>query len=316
MTRDVKDASQHSMEVKLCPACHSSDFVPTGREVQGFPVRVGERDFMQEPYSVRECTSCRLLYKTRTLSATDFADYYTQIDFRRWAPPDLYPTERAVLQILRALPPGSRILDFGCSSGRLLASLGGSYQRFGHEINEAAIAEAKAKGITVLSAEELETAISSSYDAVVMIDVFEHLQQPLELLKKLGKLLKVDGWLIVVTGDGDVKLCRRDPAQFWYFLIIEHVAMMTRPHAAWLEKQLQLKLTQWKRLSHYDWTWRGGTFLQMAKYWAYWRFRTGNQFTKGMLRRLPGFQKAEHWPTAPGFQYSADHAVAVFRKVS
>jgi 2-polyprenyl-3-methyl-5-hydroxy-6-metoxy-1,4-benzoquinol methylase len=205
------------------------------------------------------------------------------------------------------------ILDIGCSSGRLLASLTGLYRCFGYELNETAARQAEAKGITILTRAELETVPKSSYDAVVMVDLFEHLQDPLRLLKRCAELLKPGGWLVLVTGDGDANPCRRDPAQFWYFLIIEHVTMLTRRHAAWLEEQLKLKLTRWETVCHYDWKWRPGV-TQLLKHWAYWQFRNGGGLVQAVLRRLPEFSKAEFWPVAPLFWYSSDHVVAVFEK--
>ena len=42
------------------------------------------------------------------------------------------------------LPQGGRILDVGCASGSLLASLPGGFERFGIEVNAAAADQARA----------------------------------------------------------------------------------------------------------------------------------------------------------------------------
>jgi len=301
------------MDVQECPSCGGAERVPTGREVKSFVVTAGPKEFLQETYSVYECRTCGLLYKSRTLSPSEFAEYYARADFRKWEIAGLYPTERAVLRILRTLPQGSRILDIGCSSGRLLAHLVGPYQCFGYEVNESAVREAEAKRIMMLSVEELDVGQAASYDAIVMVDVFEHLQRPLEVLTKLGKLLKAGGWLVVVTGDGGARPCSRDPAQFWYFQIIEHICMLTTKHAAWIETQLNMKLKTWQRVCHYDWNWRYGS-TQMLSHWAYWQFRQGSMLIRSILRRLPKINRAESWPVAPSFCYSDDHVVAVFEK--
>lgn len=301
------------MEVAFCPACKNAHRRPTGTEVPGFIATAGATEYLQEPYSVCECSACGLLYKTRTLSPQEFADYYDNTDFRKWETRDFYPTERAVLRHLRTLPRRARILDFGCSSGRLLSPLVYDYQCFGCEINDSAMHEALSKRITMLSVEELASASSENYDAIVMLDVFEHLQYPTECLRMLVRLLKFDGRLIVVTGNGDVANCRVDPSQFWYFRIIEHVAMLTKDHAKWLEQQLSLQLIEWRRLSHYDWIWPAA-IGQRLRHFAYWRLRNGTRQIRMLLRYLPGFKKAEHWPVAPTLCFSDDHIMAVFRK--
>jgi cyclopropane fatty-acyl-phospholipid synthase-like methyltransferase len=80
---------------------------------------------------------------------------------------------------LRKLPLGSRRLDFGCSSGRLLAPLVGNYRCRGMEITPDAAAVAPAKGLCILPDHAIDTEPGGSFDAVVMVDMFEHLLAPL-----------------------------------------------------------------------------------------------------------------------------------------
>jgi SAM-dependent methyltransferase len=302
------------VEVKTCPACKSTRAETVGSEVPGFSAIARGAEFVQEQYAVRECADCGLLYKSRTLSPPEFADYYSRVDFRKWETTKFYPTEREVLRKLRALPAGARILDFGCSSGRLLAPLVGTHRCFGHEVNEGAIRQARAKRINILSLDDLASEATESYDAVVMVDVFEHLQTPVDTLDKLIRLLRMGGYFIVVTGDGDGATCRLDPAQFWYFRIVEHVAMLTRNHASWLERQFMLTLSDWQSISHYKWDPKTA-IGQRLRHFAYWQFRSGTKLMQALLRRLPMFRRAERWPVAPPFWYSADHVVAVFKKL-
>lgn len=171
-------------EVKLCPVCVGSSFNGTGSEVAGFDVHCGVWEFQQPPYAIRECSTCGLLYKDNTASPGELDAYYAHVDFQKWENPDFYPTECAALTILRKMPKGSRILDFGCSSGRLMAPLIGDYDCFGFEINESASLKATAKGIKMLSPDFLEQG-SVDFDAILLVDVFEHLSAPLGLLRKL-----------------------------------------------------------------------------------------------------------------------------------
>ena len=201
----------------VCPACGSTSRESTGPEAPGFSTVVNGETFEQPNYSVFECTECGLLYRSETLSPTDFDRYYAQVDFRRWETVGYYPTERCVLRTLRGLPTGSRILDFGCSSGRLLAGLCRDYQCHGIEVNAAAAQEARGKGLKILAKGILEDPNVPPFDAIVLVDVFEHLARPLELLQQLTRLLTDHGLLILCTGYGDAASCRRDSAQFWYF---------------------------------------------------------------------------------------------------
>src|SRR5208337_404762 len=106
-----------SVQVEVCPSCGATGFMATGPEASGLEANCGGEIFQQPPYSVRECSSCGLLYKDNTTSPAELDEYYAVVDFRKWEIPGLFPTERAALAVLRKLPHGARILDFGCSTG-------------------------------------------------------------------------------------------------------------------------------------------------------------------------------------------------------
>src|SRR5436305_11124806 len=113
-------------------------------------------------------TLFRSLFRTPTLSQAALDRYYAKVDFREWEIAGFFPPERCVLRILRELPSGSAILDFGCSSGRLLAPLTESYDCYGVEVNAAAATEAARKGVKVLSAGDLDTAGAPMFHAIVL----------------------------------------------------------------------------------------------------------------------------------------------------
>jgi SAM-dependent methyltransferase len=262
---------------------------------------------------VQQCASCALLYKTSTLTPDQFTEYYARTDFHKWELAGFHPPERLTLKILRTLHRGARILDFGCSSGRLLAPLVSSYECVGYEINDAAAREARRKGLSVLSAHALAATRPNSFDAVVMMNIFEHLLDPLTVLARLTKLLRPGGSLIIMTGNGGTRACRRDPAQFWYFRNLEHVIMMTRGHADWLAERLGLRLSRWLDICYCELPY-SERILQYAQHVAYWQFRTGSTAVKALLRLIPRVRRAEGWPLAPRFTAGRDHVVAMFRK--
>ncbi|MFI5367449.1 MAG: class I SAM-dependent methyltransferase [Spirochaetia bacterium] len=176
----VKPTAQ---EIIVCPACASRESVACAGPAPGFDCVIEARTFTQPDYVILECAQCGLLYRTPTLTPEVLSDYYKRVDYRKWEIPGFFPNERAVHAQLRQLPRGARILDFGCSSGRLLAPLVKDYQCHGYEINMPAATAAAAKGIKMLPSDALERPLET-FDAVVTVDVFEHLSAPLELLRK------------------------------------------------------------------------------------------------------------------------------------
>lgn len=96
------------------------------------------------------------------------------------------------------LPSGGTILDVGCSTGELLATVGklGNYQLWGVEYKAEAAGEAEARGIRVWRGEfEHADVPSSSVDVVVLQHVLEHVSDPAETLRKIRGALKPSGWL-------------------------------------------------------------------------------------------------------------------------
>jgi len=297
--------------IDRCPACGSLHRTVTGGIAPEITVTISGLDFRQPPYHVQECSHCGLLYKDNVLADAALAAYYTRLDFKKWEIPGLFPNERAVHEILRKLPANASILDFGCSSGRLLAPLVGEYTCYGVEINATAAHSAAARGLKMLPAGAVNWALK--FDAVVLMDVFEHLSSPTELLRQLTQHLRRGGILIVGTGNADAAACRLDPGQFWYFRNVEHLCMLSRKSANVLEADLRLTLDGWRELSHYDMSLRA-RFVQRARHIVYWQFRRGAPIAKQLLAQVPWLKRAKHWPVAPAYTCSKDHVIATFRK--
>lgn len=300
-------------KVKNCPACGSADRISTGPEAPAFSASAGNATFQQPPYRIFECAKCGLLYRDVTLSADEFAKYYAAAEFTGWETAGFYPTEKTVLDVLRALPNGRRILDFGCSSGRLLGSLVREHECYGFEINEEAAAAAATKGLRMLSLAEIETGEAGEFHGVVLVDVFEHLSEPLGLLRKLAQRLAPDGILIIGTGNGDAPACRRDPAQFWYLRIIEHLCMLTRRSAEFVGSELDLQLAEWRTQHHYDLTLRERA-VQRTQDFAYWQFRNRTWLARTALPFVPLLRRARLAALAPTYTCSSYHVLAIFKR--
>ena len=125
-------SSPPPISVERCPACGAKDYKIAGAVAQGFRSNVAGKTYDQPDYEIHDCSFCGLLFRTPRLSDGELSDFYARIDYRVWEIAGLHPTERAVNAHLRRLPAGSRLLDFGCSSGRLFASLVGDYHCCGN----------------------------------------------------------------------------------------------------------------------------------------------------------------------------------------
>jgi SAM-dependent methyltransferase len=280
-------------------------------------MEIAGRKFQQSDYFVRECLNCGLLYRTPTLSDDALADYYTLVSFQRWEAGHYHPIERAVLSVLKSLPPGSRILDYGCSSGRLLSSLCHDYECYGSEVNSVAAREASTRGLRMIEPGDLGDAMPVKFDAIVLVDVFEHLRKPLLLLRQLMQQASQGALLLIATGNGDATACRRDPAQFWYFRTAEHLCMFTERHARHFAAVLGLSLEGLTKVCHYDLSAREKVVLWVHDF-VYWQCRRRTFLARALLSLLPKIRRAKTWTSAPTYTCTRDHVVAVFacKKIS
>jgi len=301
-----------NVAVVSCPGCGSAEFKATGPEAPGFFMEVAGRKFQQSDYFVRECLNCGLLYRTPTLPDDALADYYALVSFQRWEAGQYHPIERAVLSALKSLPTGSRILDYGCSSGRLLNSLRHDYECYGSEVNSVAAREASIRGLRMIEPGDFGNAMPVKFDAIVLVDVFEHLRKPLLLLRQLMQHASPGALLLIATGSGDAAACWRDPAQFWYFRTAEHLCMFTERHARHLAAALGLSLEGLTHVCHYDLS-AGEKLVLWLHDFVYWQFRQRTLLARTLLPLLPNVRRARTWTSAPTYTCTRDHVVAVFR---
>lgn len=101
-------------------------------------------------------------------------------------------------------------LDVGCASGFMISEIAKSYQRakyFGIDVYDKAIAFAKKSypniKFRVGSAEKLPFK-ANSFDLVLFYETIEHVENPLECLKEIKRILKEDGTLILAMDSGSL----------------------------------------------------------------------------------------------------------------
>lgn len=308
----MKSTVKSNQNLLACPGCNSKKYKICSKKTQGFSIKIKTSVYIQTVYRIKECKVCGLLYRDRTLNSEAFKKYYDEISFKKWENNKLFPNEREILKTLKTLPWGSSILDFGCSSGRLLSALSKNYLKFGFEPNKKASLEARKRGIAVLSFRK-KYEQKKRFDFILLVDVFEHLQNPTFVLKSLLKKLKPNGKLLICTGLADHFQCRKNPAEFWYFRNIEHVLMITKKYAKWFSKENNIKIIKWEKCKHYDWKFPD-TFYAFLSEWAFWKFRTSSNLMKKIMRLIPFVKKAEKWKLAPGNPFYKDHVILVYKK--
>lgn len=114
----------------------------------------------------------------------------------------LQHVKHAVEEVLR---PGDRVLDAGCSDGRLAAGLARSHRScefLGVDVDDAALARARREAASLpnLTIERCaigEGTLEPSWDVVVCADVLEHVRDDTAAFRWLASCLRPGGHLVV-----------------------------------------------------------------------------------------------------------------------
>ena len=297
------------MSAAACPACHASASSQIGGRAPAFDTWLDGHNFFQPAYVVRSCDLCGLYFKTPTLPPSELEAYYEHLDSAAFDYDGDFPTDRIVGDRLKHLADGSRVLDFGCSTGRMLRSQTSRLRCIGVEPNDTAAAIARNRGIAIVSEAELWQS-RTPFDAIVLADVYEHLLEPLPVLQRLSQSLAGGGWLAIVSGNADAIADRDHLAEFWYFRLPGHVSMLSARHLHWLAARLDLTLAEMQRCSHYRPS-LDERLKQHVRAFAYRQFRDAPcGVAARVMRWLPRLNSAERWTIAPAFTCGEDHVVA------
>src|SRR5262249_49965052 len=116
----------------------------------------------------------------------------------------------SIEKLRRHVPERGRLLEVGCAYGFLLAEASPYFDCVGVEVSAPAVGHGRSLGLDVrqgvLTPDRARQL--GSFDAVVMLDVIEHLDRPADTLKLLASLLRPQGVLMVSTGDWGSLLAR------------------------------------------------------------------------------------------------------------
>lgn len=150
---------------------------------------------------------------------------------RAWFHTTLYSD---ILSIFNQYGTGRRILDVGCGTGELVSYLKDrDFDVVGIEPSADAAALAKSQGLVVYNY-TLEDFVdfhtsnaSDNFDAIIIINILEHVPEPVEMVRYIKKLLKPGAMLCVqVPNDfNELQLAAKDKLnkEPWWIAIPDHI---------------------------------------------------------------------------------------------
>jgi SAM-dependent methyltransferase len=181
----------------LCPACRQST--------------EQRRLFAKNGCDVLQCAACGLgraqapgfkaeQYYTGDYFSGGRADGYADY---LGAEPVLRREFARTIQFIRTYRPKGRLLDVGCAYGFLLEEAWPFYDVSGIEIAEEAAEFCRSRGLRVRTGVADQATLSElgAMDVIVLLDVLEHLPDPLATLTVCARHLNAGGVIVITTGD-------------------------------------------------------------------------------------------------------------------
>lgn len=131
-----------------------------------------------------------------------------------------------------AAPEPLRWLDFGCGAGGFLKFLrergtvaGRPLELSGHDVGSYADLLQQKDGFRILDLDGIAREPANRYDVISLIEVVEHLPDPVAALTQVARLLKPGGLLLLTTGNLDSPVARRQGIHYRYCAPEIHVSL-------------------------------------------------------------------------------------------
>jgi 2-polyprenyl-3-methyl-5-hydroxy-6-metoxy-1,4-benzoquinol methylase len=180
---------------------------------------------------ILRCAECGTLQQPALLHEADLVSLYREMRDDGYLAEEAgrRRTARRVLKLIRSRVPAGRLLEVGCGHGLLLDEarrLG--YETVGLEVSLAAVDFARdvldldVREQTIEELDDLER-----FDVIALVDVLEHLPDPVATITRCNELLASDGVLCIVTPDPSSPTARL-AGRRWWALVPAHSYLLPR----------------------------------------------------------------------------------------
>ncbi|MFC7373020.1 class I SAM-dependent methyltransferase [Fictibacillus iocasae] len=167
---------------------------------------------------IYHCSSCRHTQIPTHISQEYYQDYEMG---SFWGSSFSRTREQQLERLTRLVPANNRFLDIGCGIGNYLELAKKHFKELcGVEPSISSASVAKQKGFSIIN-DYMHEGISfdSKFDAISIIEVLEHLEQPVLLFKLAANLLNENGILLVEVPNGQ----RIVENRLYYNLSTDHI---------------------------------------------------------------------------------------------
>lgn len=198
------------------------------------------------------CDDCGFQFKHEPIPLERLLECYAAASEDHWGL-EVDPIKRR-FDLIRSMAeshsPGRRILDVGCFNGAMLDYFGSEWKRYGVEPSLKAREIARSRRIEICGSTPHDLSRDLRFDCITVIDVMEHLDQPLQFIRELQERLTSGGVMILVTGDTASPSWRLVGNAYWYASLPEHVSFYSIRSVKKVAEKLGMQVVDCRTLSH------------------------------------------------------------------
>ena len=195
---------------RACPVCGADDV---------------RRWFREDSASIGRCRACKTLYTFEPCTSSP-ADYFREDYFQGDSHLEsMFGSYRADAfrqfgDVLREYKGGGRLLDIGCAAGDFLVTLDATgWMAVGVEPSTMATAKARARGLNVVEGIfGAATLPHDRFDAITVLDMLGHVEDPRTLMQTVTSLLTDHGVVLIEVPGFTFRLIKNTgPIAYWKY---------------------------------------------------------------------------------------------------
>lgn len=189
-------------------------------------------------YRLVRCKACGLIFVSPM--PRDSAELYSEgyfsggkefgyVEYDRDKEPMRRTFETYLAHMEKTLGKKGRLLDIGCATGYFMeVARRSGWEAEGVDISEHASRVGRAKGLTIYTGAMPPKDLRDSYDAITLLDVIEHVQDPKAVIAQCGRLLREGGIIVVTTPDSGTIWARLLGPRWHLVVPPEHLVLFNR----------------------------------------------------------------------------------------
>ena len=228
----MTSSAQHSQNCRRCWICGSAGlslFRPSTvpRSITADAVTITDANYGTTA-AIFRCEACNFL------QCSDFGDVLSLYqdmedpEYESTAGPRALQARKLVELMSAFRPAPARLLDVGAGIGLLVReAAAGGYAAVGIEPSRWLAGRARRAGLDVFCGVLPHREVSGPFDAVCLIDVIEHVPDPVGLLRSILAVMAPGGRLVIVTPDVKSFMARLLGRKWWHFRIA-HIGYFDR----------------------------------------------------------------------------------------